>query len=311
MEKIWLATKYYLDDKLAGCSAATERLFTRLIAWCGDNETPGILPSRPHIMVGLPRALPQLRDLVSRGVLVPIYADSVQEPQQHLCRNRNNICAESVAEKCADCVTGSAQDFVTGYRLNGWGNWNPQADELARRKKSDRDRKRRQRERQGDSSRDMSRDVTRTDKDKDYIEDRTRDIASHVSNASASENERPTGPPIQRDAARLVRDIVPNEHPSTVKTALRLKASELIHGGTEPDVVAEALTRWVGKSGIGPGVLPSLVSDVVKERSGVTTVGARAAPRSTTDDRVAQAQALKRPDTAAAPALLEPRRALE
>ena len=86
MEKVWLATKYYLDGKLVGCSAATERLFTRLIAWVGDNETGGALPLHPHIMVVLPRATPQLRDLINRGVLVPRYTNSVQNLQQHLCR---------------------------------------------------------------------------------------------------------------------------------------------------------------------------------------------------------------------------------
>lgn len=86
-----------------------------------------------------------------------------------------------------------------------------------------------------------------------------------------------SGSPIQHDAARLVRDIVPSDHPASVKTALRIKASELIHAGTDPEVVKDALTRWVSKSGIGPGLLPALVSDVLKDRSGIT---ARRDPKS-------------------------------
>jgi hypothetical protein len=277
MEKVWLATKYYLDDKLAGCSAATERMFTRLLAWVGDNETGGKLPKNPHTFVGLLHGKSAVKDLVSRGVLLP--------------------------------------ESDGGFRFNGWGNWNAQADELAKRKQTERDRKRRERERRASMSRDMSRDVTLTRvRVRDRDRDGSRDSASHVSSTRDPEtpppDEQPSGPPIQRDAARLVRDLVPADHPATVRTALRLKASELIHSGTDPDDVAEALRRWVTKSGIGPGVLASLVSDVVKERSGTA---ARAGPgRSTTDERVAQAQALKRRNGHPTPELtLTPRKALE
>lgn len=272
MEKIWLASTYYLDEKLVGCSASVERMFTRLLSYCGSAETGGKLPPKPWTFVGLSNGKAATFELVSRGVLVELPGG--------------------------------------GFEFPAWSGWQQGGDDLAERRRKDRERKRRKRSQADRMSADMSAEFRaveerRGDKNRD-----STDKASHVSNADAPENERPTGPPIQRDAARLVRDLIPDGHPAAVKTALRLKASELIHAGTEPDDVAEALTRWVGKSGIGPGVLPSLVSDVVKERSGVTTAGARAAPRSTTDDRVAQAQALKRPDTTT-PALLEPRRALE
>ncbi|MGC5249640.1 hypothetical protein ACPXB3_22280 [Gordonia sp. DT219] len=84
---------------------------------------------------------------------------------------------------------------------------------------------------------------------------------------------------MHRDAARLVRERIADNHPAAVKTALRLKASELIHDGTSPEIVAEALDRWSVKSGVGPGILPSLVSDVLKDRSGS---GARAVGAATT-----------------------------
>lgn len=67
--------------------------------------------------------------------------------------------------------------------------------------------------------------------------------------------------------ADLVRKIVPRQFPDSERTMLRIKASELINQGTAPDIVAEALRIWVTKTGVGPSILPSLVSDVLKRRA--------------------------------------------
>jgi hypothetical protein len=89
-------------------------------------------------------------------------------------------------------------------------------------------------------------------------------------------------------AADLVRAIVPDTHPKPTLTTLRHQASELLHEGTDPELVAAALRLWCDKPAVGIGrtILASMASEVVK---------ARAAPprRSTTDDRVIAAQALK------------------
>jgi hypothetical protein len=99
--------------------------------------------------------------------------------------------------------------------------------------------------------------------------------ASHLSNATAGEpqNERPTGPAIKPDAARMVRDIIPRNQPAAVKTALRIKASELLVGGTEPQIVEQALHEWMTRTDVGPGILPSLVSGLLKAQD------PRAAPK--------------------------------
>lgn len=75
-------------------------------------------------------------------------------------------------------------------------------------------------------------------------------------------------------AADLVRRTIPTEINSAIQTQLRLSASQLLKTGTPAEVVEEALRDWAAKTGIGPGVLPSLAADVVKRRSG----HARAAP---------------------------------
>ncbi|WP_292975000.1 hypothetical protein [Mycobacterium sp.] len=75
-------------------------------------------------------------------------------------------------------------------------------------------------------------------------------------------------------AADLVRKIVPSEINSATQTELRIRTGALLNDGTPPDVVEEALRDWVGRTGVGPGVLASMAADVVKRRDG----HARAAP---------------------------------
>ncbi len=66
--------------------------------------------------------------------------------------------------------------------------------------------------------------------------------------------------------AELVRRIIPSEHPAAVQTALRHRASELVNTGTPAADVEAALRLWLTKPNLGPNVLPSLVSEVLKSR---------------------------------------------
>jgi hypothetical protein len=70
--------------------------------------------------------------------------------------------------------------------------------------------------------------------------------------------------------ADLVRAVIPREHPDAVKTLLRMRASELINSGTPRETVEAALQLWLAKPNVGPNVLPSLVSEVIKLRNGHT-----------------------------------------
>lgn len=69
--------------------------------------------------------------------------------------------------------------------------------------------------------------------------------------------------------AELVREIIPNDHPATTRTALRLQASELLRRGTDPDVVRAALHLWLEKPNLGVGrtIVSSLCSEVIKTRT--------------------------------------------
>ncbi|MGV0042049.1 hypothetical protein [Mycobacterium colombiense] len=69
-------------------------------------------------------------------------------------------------------------------------------------------------------------------------------------------------------AAELVRRTIPREINSATQTALRLTAGSLLKDGTPFDVIEEALTEWAVRTGVGPGILPSLAADVIKRRNG-------------------------------------------
>ncbi|ORI15789.1 hypothetical protein BJI47_01460 [Rhodococcus sp. 1168] len=57
-----------------------------------------------------------------------------------------------------------------------------------------------------------------------------------------------------------------------MRTALALQTSALLNEGFDSDTVKAALEIWVGKKGVGPGILPSLVSDVFKSRAPIRAV---------------------------------------
>ncbi len=122
-----------------------------------------------------------------------------------------------------------------------------------------------------------------------------RDISTYVESGSyvserASFEDAPPGRVVPVDGWCHVRDLIPDEHPQVVRTGLAIQAASLLSGGTTDADVRDALTLWLRKPSLGPGVLPSLVSEAIRNRDWANKPGAR---RSTTDDRVAQVQALK------------------
>ena len=77
--------------------------------------------------------------------------------------------------------------------------------------------------------------------------------------------KRPT--PDRATAAELtrVRTAIGTGHPKDIEQQLAIQVRKLANR-YDHDVIDDALQRWATKTGIGPGVLPGLVSDVIKER---------------------------------------------
>lgn len=112
---------------------------------------------------------------------------------------------------------------------------------------------------------------------------REQGAGSSSARASASMSPPPPDPEYLDLARRAVQAVIPTSHPPKVRHQLTEQAAELLAAGTSGDLVSAALARWAGHPNAGPKLLPSLVSDVIRERSGAT----RESPRTTLADKSA------------------------
>lgn len=102
-------------------------------------------------------------------------------------------------------------------------------------------------------------------------------------------DEQPhTGPgitgPTAVSAKHLVQRHIGPEFPAAIRTALAIEVGQMLNSHPE-HVLAEALTEWKTRTGIGPRMLPNLVADIVKGQAnpnayGVRSPSARLSPRS-------------------------------
>ncbi|MBH5146309.1 hypothetical protein [Rhodococcus erythropolis] len=92
-------------------------------------------------------------------------------------------------------------------------------------------------------------------------------LKSGVAHTRTHTREDEPGAVTDVDGWKLVREVIPNEHPQATKTALAIAAGTLIKSGTASDDVKEALALWLSKPKLGPSLLPHLVSDVIRNRA--------------------------------------------
>jgi hypothetical protein len=99
----------------------------------------------------------------------------------------------------------------------------------------------------------------------------TKTVSTYVSEVDQTNVDAPERQPAAAATrgADIVRRTIPNGHPNATLTALRIQASELLHTGTDPDTVEQALRLWCDKPGVGIGrtILSSLCSEVIKSRT--------------------------------------------
>lgn len=116
-------------------------------------------------------------------------------------------------------------------------------------------------------------DVRRTSGQSE-TESETESLTTYVEHASLRNvddergQERGRSNPVDPSASRLVATLIPANMPAAVKTALRLAASQLIlRDGIPVEIVAEALRRWATRPDAGPGLLPHIVADIIREQA--------------------------------------------
>lgn len=116
MEWFAVSSTYYLDPKFDGITSTVERMFLRLMALSRQADLKGILPTNPHVSVGIPSGKRSVSELKSRGILSEMDDGKLYFP--------------------------------------AWDKWNGIGDELEERRESDRERKRRERAKKAEMSRD-------------------------------------------------------------------------------------------------------------------------------------------------------------
>lgn len=264
MEWVALSSKYYIDIDDDGISERAEVLLTRALAYMADNETEGHLPRKALKRLGLSSVYRRVTELLDAGIMVVSHDNSGKE---------------------------------IGYDFPAWHKWNEPLNRQARKRKADRERvadKRSKEENVARHSREPSRDVASIQHNTTHISTYV-ERSSHLSDRAPEREERPQGPAVDVDGWKLVREAVPAEHPQASRTALALEAGALLKAGTPTDDVTDALQIWLSKPHLGPRTLPTLVSDVIRQRAAISRTNTPSA--STADQRVAAVQALKQNPT--------------
>nr|WP_314143362.1 helix-turn-helix domain-containing protein [uncultured Rhodococcus sp.] len=122
---------------------------------------------------------------------------------------------------------------------------------------------------------------------------------------ATTDRDAPRSRPVPAEGWKLVRSTIPDTHPQAVRTDLAIRAGALTKSGTPAETVEAALRLWLTKPNLGPGTLPSLVSEVLKTQQPTSNMGPASQKAagwlavghnlamSTADKRVAQAQSLR------------------
>ncbi|ALA48484.1 hypothetical protein AVU99_gp113 [Mycobacterium phage Lolly9] len=72
-------------------------------------------------------------------------------------------------------------------------------------------------------------------------------------------------------AGDLVRKVVPESQPLSIRKQLVKKTAEMLREGIDAEILERALNLWLAKD-FGPGILPNLVSEAQKEAQRAATL---------------------------------------
>lgn len=256
MEWFAFSSKFYLDLDDQGVSEKAQMLLMRICAYVADNETSGIISDAAIRKLGIRQVSTRLEELLEHKLIVRVSVNSRSTRDQ--LANNSHTNSRTTRDQLVNNST---------YEIPAWFKWNEALERLVKKRKADR-------ERIAEKRRNPS-NVARQSREKnamshDYIDSNNKENSKEFSSSSLVSNgreEQPRGPAVPVDAWKLIRAVIPNEHPQAVKTDLALRAGALIKSGTPEPTVRAALELWLTKPNVGPGILPSLVSEVIRSAS--------------------------------------------
>lgn len=279
MKAVWLSSTYYLDEAVQKLSPNAERMLTRSMAHCGSAESSGYVSEAAIKMLGLPNPRKLANELVDAQIYIPRAGGGWDFRSWESWNSAGDaLIARRKADAARQARRRAAQQEISRDMSrdspDGADGKNRSFSSVDRRKTGEKsassDAARTPRLSTETSpeqdiwespSRNTSRDVTPPE------ESREEQNSSHLQNNGYDSNaNEPRSAPIRPDAWKLVRAIVPSEHPQAVRTELALQASALLKAGHPAELVADALRLWTTK-GLHPKTLPSLVSELINTRN--------------------------------------------
>ena len=246
--------------------ALTDKAFRLLMetwCWCSRQRTDGRVPNA----VWAKRGAKKTRDELATAGLVEIHDGYVQMHDYLEHQRSAEQITDGIEKKRAAGILGNHNR----WHVNGFTDpnceWctptNPPHPPSHKRSHTDRTSDRR-----CDDEPIANRD-TDTDTDTDTKNKNPTPVGMAPHDSNVRDEPRPPGAtgPTGVDAFRLVRRVLGLDYPAATCTALAYHAADLLKQYDEATVQA-GLEDWLGRTGIGPGVLPSLVADLIKRRNG-------------------------------------------
>lgn len=126
MQTVPFSTTYYLDVALMRAGEAAEILWCRARAWCGDQETDGVVPREILPRLVTTRAAARARALVEAGLWVEVPAgwqfvrwDAITRDQLDDKREAGRIRQQRHRAKNRNGVTDGVSNAVTNGEVTG------------------------------------------------------------------------------------------------------------------------------------------------------------------------------------------------
>lgn len=265
--------------------ALTDKAFRLLMetwCWCSRQHTDG----RVSAAVWSKRGVKKVRDELAAAGLVEIHDGYVQMHDYLEHQRSAEQIADAVEKKRIGGVLGNHRRWHINGVIDLGCEFCPPLEPTDPDPPDNGSHKRSVSDRRSDRNTDRSKSRFRSPEDRGQIteeEPTPVGMAPHDSNVRDEPRPPAATGPTAVDAFRLVRRVLGLGYPAATCTALAYHAADLLKQYDEPTVQA-GLEDWRGRTGIGPGVLPSLVADLIKRRNGHARAANR---RPNADDTIA------------------------
>jgi hypothetical protein len=274
--------------KIGGLSDRAFRLLVESWCWCSRHKTDGVITGKQWRKSGTPKSRKELTD----AGLVSIAKDRFVM-HDYLKHQPSKLDAEERSDQKRKAVSLANHNRWHEAR----GLINPECEHCPHEDS--------QTDHRCDSS-EITGEITERSQNLTEVEEEVEEeIDGPTVGAALVANAPDNGPapagPGSVDAHAFVRNRIGDHITFGTKNSLAFQVQKLRGEHIDDATIGDALDRWLQRTGVGPGILPSLVDDIRKEARGATSRAPVVGPAvNAVDARVAELLA----DTAFAPPAL-------